>query len=118
MGSAHSFWVAVIMLVVCGSHEGIARTQHDGHEQTDLPCTLRVIPHDTARLAATPSPGRGEAWLQVAQANACGCPAIICSELQRSPACQVSCARGRSAYCQCGSCTGISLSSANVCTCR
>ena len=44
MGSAHSFWVAVIMLVVCGSHEGIARTQHDGHEQTDLPCTLRVIP--------------------------------------------------------------------------
>jgi hypothetical protein len=82
-----------------------------------LPCCV-----ERRRRGANPPPERSPRLVaqgpQVSQANACACPAITCSALQRSPACQVSCARGKSAYCQCGSCNGIRLSSANVCVCQ
>ena len=71
-----------------------------------------------ANTPPEPSPMLVVQGWQVPQANACACPAIICSALQRSEACHVSCARGRSAYCQCGSCHGIALSSPNYCGCR
>ena len=118
MWYAKSLWIAVVMLLVCVSHRAIASAQQGMHERTCPPSSLSVVTQDNARTIHKPLPVRGAAWLHVAQANACACPAITCSELQRSPACHVSCARGRSAYCQCGSCTGISLSSANSCSCR
>lgn len=118
MGSATSLWIAAVMLLLCGSYGASANAQHGMPVLTCLPASHSAVTQDIARATSEPSPVRGAAWLHVAQANACSCPAINCSELQRSPACHVSCARGQSAYCQCGSCTGISLSSANSCSCR
>src|SRR5262245_3913507 len=110
MSYAKSLGIAMIMLLLFGSHRMITIAQQGMPEHHGSPASLRAVAQDDANTLPEPSTLLDAAWQHVAQANACACPAINCSELQRSPACQVSCARGRSAYCQCGSCTGISLS--------
>ena len=54
--------------------------------------------------------------------NACACPAVRCSFMnETSPPCQVSCASGESAVCQCATCRGaggiVSLVGVNSCRC-
>ena len=118
MPSAKRFLIAVVMLLLFGSQGAIAMDQHGLQERKDHPASPSAVTQDHAHAPQAPSPMLVAQWRQVPQANACACPAIICSELQRSEACHVSCARGRSAYCQCGSCNGIALSSPNYCGCR
>ena len=110
--------IAVVLLLVCGSARAIAMDQSDLHEGPGNPSECSAVPQEPATTPPAPSPLRVAQWWPGPQANAYACPAIICSELQRSEACHVSCARGRSAYCQCGSCNGIALSSPNYCGCR
>ena len=118
MPSAKRLWIAVVMLLVFWSPGAIAMDQSGLQESQGKPSSRSVVPQEHANTPHEPSLMLVAQWRQVPQANACACPAIICSELQRSEACHVSCARGRSAYCQCGSCNGIRLSSANVCVCQ
>jgi hypothetical protein len=118
MPSGKRFWIAVVMLLVFWSPSAIAMDQLRLQERTGKPSAPRAVTQEQAATPHEPSPMLVAQGRQVPQANACACPAIICSELQRSEACQVSCARGRSAYCQCGSCSGIALSSPNYCGCR
>lgn len=118
MPYAKSLGIAMVVLLLFGGQRVSTIAQQGMPESQSSPAALRAVTQDEASTPPEPSTLPGAAWLHMAQANACGCPAVNCSELQRSPACQVSCAKGRSAYCQCGSCTGISLSSANSCTCR
>jgi hypothetical protein len=118
MPSAKRFWIAVVMLLLCWSPSAIAMDQPSLQERTGNPSSRRAMTQEQANTPHEPSPMFVAQWRHVPQANACACPAIICSALQRSEACQVSCARGRSAYCQCGSCNGIALSSPNYCGCR
>jgi hypothetical protein len=115
---AKSRGIAVVILLLVGSQWASAMAQPGLQERKGSPACLSAVTQTNANPPQESSTLRVAAWLQVAQANSCSCPAVTCSELQRSAACQVSCARGRSAYCQCGSCTGISLSSANYCACR
>jgi hypothetical protein len=118
MPYAKSFAIAVVMLLLLCSQRAIAMEQQGMQESMGSPSSRSSVMKDNANTSQEPSPMLVAQWPQVPQANACACPAITCSELQRSDACQVSCARGRSAYCQCGSCNGISLSSPNSCGCR
>jgi hypothetical protein len=118
MPSAKRFWSAVVMLLLFWSPRAIAMDQPGLQERQGKPSSCSAVPQEHAHTPHEPSPMLVAQWRQVPQANACACPAIICSALQRSEACQVSCARGRSAYCQCGSCNGIALSSPNYCGCR
>jgi hypothetical protein len=118
MPFANHVWIAVVLLLVCWSPRAIAMDQSGLQEREGNPASRRAVTPAPATTPPESSPMRMAQWRQVPQGNACGCPAIICSELQRSEACHVSCARGRSAYCQCGSCTGIALSSPNSCGCR
>jgi hypothetical protein len=118
MPSATHFWIAAVMLLVFGSPSAMAMDQPGLQERQGKPSSRSAVPQEHADTPQEPSPMLVTQWRQVPQGNACACPAIICSALQRSEACQVSCARGRSAYCQCGSCNGIRLSSANVCVCQ
>lgn len=118
MPYAKRLGIAVVMLLLFGSPRAIALAPQGLQERR---CSPALLSGETQARANPPpelSPRLVAQWPQVSQANACACPAITCSELQRSPACQVSCARGKSAYCQCGSCNGIRLSSANVCVCQ
>ena len=110
--------IAVVMLLVFGSDRAFAIAQQGMQERQGSPSWLSAVTQERANPPQEPSPLLVAQWPHVSQANACSCPAITCSELQRSPACQVSCARGKSAYCQCGSCNGIRLNSANVCVCN
>jgi hypothetical protein len=118
MPYAKSLGIAVVMLLLLWSQRAIAMEQQGMPERKGRPSSRSAVTQDKANTPHEPSPMLIAEWLHVAQANACACPALICSELQRSEACQVSCARGRSAYCQCGSCNGIALSSPNYCGCR
>jgi hypothetical protein len=118
MPSGKRLWIAVVMLLLCWSPSAIAMDQLRLQEHTGKPSARSAVTQEQANAPHELSPMLVAQWRQVPQANACACPAIICSELQRSEACQVSCARGRSAYCQCGSCNGIALSSPNYCGCR
>jgi hypothetical protein len=118
MPSAKRVWIAVVMLLVCWSPRAIAMEPQGLQERKGRAASRSAVTQDHAHTPHEPSPMLVAQWRQVPQANACSCPAIICSELQRSEACQVSCARRRSAYCQCGSCNGIALSSPNSCGCR
>jgi hypothetical protein len=118
MPSATRFWIAVVMLLVFWSPSAIAMDQPGLQERQGNPSSRSAVTQEQADTPKEPSSMRVAQWRHVPQANACACPAIICSELQRSEACHVSCARGRSAYCQCGSCNGIALSSPNYCGCR
>jgi hypothetical protein len=118
MPSATRFWIAAVMLLVFGSPSAIAMDQPALPERKGNPASRSAVTQEHATKPHEPSPLLVAQWRQVPQANACACPAIICSELQRSAACHVSCARGQSAYCQCGSCNGIALSSPNYCGCR
>jgi len=115
---AKRLWIAVIMLLVFWSLGAIIMDYSVLKESTGKPASRSAVPQEHANTTQEPSPMLVAQWRQGPQANACACPAIICSELQRSEACRVSCARGRSAYCQCGSCNGIALSSPNYCGCR
>ena len=99
-----------------GSPRAISMDQPGLQERKGNPSSRSAVTQEHANTLQEPSPMLVAQW-HVPQANACACPGIICSALQRSEACQVSCARGRSAYCQCGSCNGIALSS-GVCGCR
>ena len=110
--------VTVILLLVLWSPRAIAMDQQGLQERTGHPASRSAMKQDHTHMPPESSSMRVAEWQPVAQANACACPAITCSELQRSEACQVSCARGRSAFCQCGSCNGIALSSPNVCGCK
>ena len=118
MPSAKRLWIAVVMLLWFWSPRAIAMDQPGLHESQGHPAARSARTQEHANTSHEPSPMFVAQWRQVPQANACACPALICSELQRSEACHVSCARGRSAYCQCGSCNGIALSSPNYCGCR
>lgn len=118
MPYAKSLGIAVVMLLVFWSQGAIAIAQQGMPERTGSPSSRSSVTKDQANTPHESSPMLLTQWRQVPQANACSCPAINCSALQRSEACQVSCARGRSAYCQCGSCNGIALSSPNACGCR
>jgi hypothetical protein len=118
MLSAKRLWIAVVMLLWFWSPSAIAMDQPALQERKANPSSRNAVTQDHTDTPQEPSPKRVAQWRQVPQANACACPAIICSELQRSNACHVSCARGQSAYCQCGSCNGIALSSPNYCGCR
>ena len=118
MPSAKSLCIAVVILLLLGSQGAITLAQQGMQESTGRPSSRSAVTKDQANPPQESSPIVVVEWPQVTQANACACPAIICSALQRSEACQVSCARGRSAYCQCGSCNGIALSSPNSCGCR
>jgi len=118
MPSAKRFWIAVVMLLWFWSPSAIAMDQAGLQASQGKPASCSAVPQEHATTPHEPSPMRVAQWRQVPQANACACPAIICSALQRSEVCHVSCARGRSAYCQCGSCNGIALSSPNSCGCR
>jgi hypothetical protein len=118
MPSAKRFLIAVVLLLVFWSPRAIAMEQQGLSESTGSPFSRSAVTQDNANTPHEPSPMLVAQWPPVTQANACACPAIICSELQRSEACHVSCARGRSASCQCGSCNGIALSSPNACGCR
>jgi hypothetical protein len=118
MPYAKSLGIAVVMLLLFWSQRAIAMEQQGMPERKGSPSSRSAVTKDHASPPHESSPLRVAEWPQVTQANACACPAITCSELQRSEACQVSCARGRSAYCQCGSCNGIALSSPNACGCR
>ena len=118
MPSAKSLLIAVVVLLVFWSRGAIAMEQRGMQESKGSPSSRRAVTQDHAHMPQESSPILVAEWPQVSQANACACPAITCSELQRSEACQVSCARGRSAFCQCGSCNGIALSSPNYCGCR
>src|SRR6266446_8181050 len=113
MPSAKSLGIAVVMLLLLGSQRAIAIAQQGIQESMGRPSSRSAVTKDQANTSQEPSPLRVAEWPQVPQSNACACPAVTCSALQRSEACQVSCARGRSAYCQCGSCNGIGLSSPN-----
>jgi hypothetical protein len=118
MSSAKHVWIAVVLLLVCWSPSAIAMDQSGLQERKANPASRGAVMQEHATTPHESSPLLVAQWWQVPQVNACTCPAIICSELQRSEACHVSCARGRSAYCQCGSCNGIALSSPNYCGCR
>jgi hypothetical protein len=118
MPSAKCLWIAVVMLLVVWSPRAIATDQSALQESQGKPSSCSAVTQEQATTPHEPSPLLVAQWRQGPQANACACPAIICSELQRSEACHVSCARGRSAYCQCGSCNGIALNSPNSCGCR
>ena len=118
MPSGKRLWIAVVMLLWFWSPSTIAMDPRRLQEHTGKPSARRVVTQEHTNTSHEPSPMLVAQGRQVPQANACACPAIICSELQRSEACHVSCARGRSAYCQCGSCNGIALSSPNYCGCR
>jgi hypothetical protein len=109
MPSAKRLWIAVVMLLVFWSPSAIAIDQPALQERKGNPSSRSAVPQEQADTPHASSPMLVAQWRQVPQANACACPAIICSELQRSEACHVSCAQGRSAYCQCGSCNGIAL---------
>ena len=118
MPSAKRFWSAVVLLLLFWSPSAIAMDQSGLQERQGKPSSRSAVPQEHANALHEPSPMLIAQGRPVPQAHACACPAIICSALQRSEACQVSCARGRSAYCQCGSCNGIALSSPNYCGCR
>src|SRR4030095_13333331 len=118
MLSAKRLWIAVVMLLWFWSPSAIAMDQPDLQESQGKPASRSAVTQEHANTPHESSPMLVAQWRHVPQANACACPAIICSALQRSEACHVSCARGRSAYCQCGSCNGIALSSPNYCGCR
>jgi len=118
MPSAKRLWIAVVMLLVFWSPSAIGMDPPGLPERKDNPSSRSAVTQEHVNTLHEPSPMLVAQWQQVPQANACACPGIICSALQRSEACQVSCARGRSAYCQCGSCNGIALSSPNYCGCR
>jgi hypothetical protein len=118
MPSVKHLWIAVVMLLMFWSPSAIAMDQSALQERKGNPSSRSAVTQDHADAPQESSPMHVTQWRQVPQANACACPAIICSELQRSEACRVSCARGQSAYCQCGSCNGIALSSPNYCGCR
>jgi hypothetical protein len=118
MSSATHVWIAVVLLLVCWSPCAIAMDQASLPEHQGNPAVRSAVTQEPANTPKEPSLLRVTQWRYVPQGNACACPAIICSDFQRSEACQVSCARGRSAYCQCGSCNGIALSSPNYCSCR
>ena len=100
MPSAKRFWIAVVVLLVFWSPSAIAMDQPDLQERTGKPSSRSAVTQEQANIPHEPSPLLVAQWRQVPQANACACPAIICRALQRSEACHVSCARGRSAYCQ------------------
>lgn len=118
MPSAKRVLIAVVMLLLFWSPSAIDMDQPGLQEKKGKPSSRSAVTQKHANTPHEPSPMLVAQWPQVSQANACACPAITCSELQRSPACQVSCTRGKSAYCQCGSCNGIALSSPNYCGCR
>ena len=118
MPSAKRLWIAVVTLLWFWSSSAIAIDQPALQERKGNPSSRSAVTQGHADAPQESSPMHVTQWRQVPQANACACPAIICSALQRSNACHVSCARGRSAYCQCGSCNGIALSSPNSCGCR
>jgi hypothetical protein len=118
MPYAKNLSIAVVLLLLFWSPRAIAMDQQGLQESTGRPVSRSAVTQVKANTPPEPSPMLVAQWPQVTQSNACACPAIICSELQRSEACHVSCARGRSAYCQCGSCNGIALSSPNYCGCR
>ena len=117
MPYAKSFVIAVVMLLLLCSQRAIAMEQQGMQESKGSPSSRSSVMKDNASTPQEPSPLLVAEWPQVPPSNSCACLAVICSELQWSEACQVSCARGRSAYCQCGSCNGISLSSPNSCGC-
>src|SRR5215468_8458054 len=106
-----SLLIAVVMLLLCWSQRATAIEQQSLQERNGRPSSHSAVTPDQANTSQEPSPLLVAQWSQGIQANACACPAIICSALRRSEACQVSCPRGRVAYCQCGSCNGIDLSS-------
>jgi len=83
--------IAVVLLLVCGSARAIAMDQSDLHESRGNPSLCSAVPQAPTTPPHEPSPMRVAQWRQVPQANACACPAIICSELQRSEACHVGC---------------------------
>ena len=118
MPYAKSLCIAVVILLLFWSQRAIAIEQQGIQESKGRPSSRSSVTKDKANTPQESSTIFVAEWPQVSQSNACACPAVNCSALQRSDACQVSCARGRSAYCQCGSCNGISLSSANYCGCR
>jgi len=118
MPSGKRIRIVVVMLLLFWSPSTIAMDQLRLQERTGKPSVRCAVTQEPTNTSQEASPMLVAQWQQGPQANACACPAIICSELQRSEACQVSCARGRSAYCQCGSCSGIALSSPNYCGCR
>jgi len=94
MPSAKRFWIAVVLFLVCWSLSAIAMDQPGLQESQGKPSLCSVVTQEHANSPYEPSPMRVAQWRHVPQANACACPAIICSELQRSEACHVSCARG------------------------
>ena len=118
MEAAKHSWIAVVMLLVLWSPSAIALDQSGSQERKANPAPHSAVIQEHATTPQESFPRLVAQGWQVPQGNACACPAVICSELQRSEACRVSCARGRSAYCQCGSCNGIALSSPNYCGCR
>jgi hypothetical protein len=118
MPSTSQVWITVVLLFVCWSPRAISMDPSVLQERQEDLASRRAV-----RQAHTPTPHESAPmllaqWGPGSQGNACACPVIICSELQRSEACRVSCSRDRSAYCQCGSCNGIALSSPNYCGCR
>ena len=118
MPSAKRLWIIVLMLLLFWSPSAIAMDHSGLQERKEKLSSRSAVTQEHANTPQEPSPMLVTQWRQMPQANACACPAIICSELQRSEVCHVSCARGRSAYCQCGSCNGIALSSPNYCGCQ
>jgi hypothetical protein len=118
MPAAKHVWITVVLLLVCWSPSAITMDQAVLQERQEDPAARSAVMQVHAHTPHESAPMLVAQWGPVPQGNACACPAIICSELQRSEACRVSCARGRSAYCQCGSCNGIALSSPNYCGCR
>jgi hypothetical protein len=118
MPSAKRLWIAVVMLLWFWSPRAIAMDQPALQDSQGKPSSRSAVTQEHVNTPPEPSAMLVAQGWHVPQANACACPAILCSALQRSEACRVSCARGRSAYCQCGSCNGIALSSPNYCGCR
>jgi hypothetical protein len=118
MLSAKRVLIAVVMLLLCWNQRAIAMEQQGLQERHGSRSFRSAVTQEHANTSQEPSPLLVAQWPQGIQANACACPAIICSALRRSEACRVSCPRGRAAFCQCGSCNGIDLSSPSFCGCR
>jgi len=78
MPYAKSLGIAMVMLLLFGSHRVITIARQGMPESHGSPASLRAVTQDEANTPPEPSMLLGAAWLHVAQANACSCPAINC----------------------------------------